>query len=289
MRLLRSVSAAVLTAALAATMTPTAPPAAAAVGDPVALRMATYNIIAKTSPATFGKAVRAVTPYADVIGLQEVNGKDKVKVLSKLRGWRYYRYESGETASGQATLIWRSGRFALNHARGERLASGRYVGKESTSNGGYRNTKWAPVIRLTDRVSGQRISVINVHLPSGAIRKGYPVASAPTIYQMYVESVQSLVPVVQREAREWGQVFVTGDFNISWGADIRTRYAAHPFLKLRGIGMVANWATKRPAKVALLDQVYSSVKAVKTHKMWKVRYSDHKPVRAVYRLSDING
>src|SRR5262245_11624500 len=64
---------------------------------PSSVRIGTYNIRAAVSPRTFAAGVRAVLPSVDILGLQEINSKDKARKLAAIRRsgpwdfWRQYR------------------------------------------------------------------------------------------------------------------------------------------------------------------------------------------------------
>lgn len=253
--------------------------------DDVKLKVVSYNIRADRTTSQFRDAVLAVAPRAHLMGLQEVNGKPKEGVLADLDGWDYYRYNDGDTGSGQTPILWRPSRFDFDSGRGAFLAAGRWLDRD----GQMVNDKYAHVVRLTDRLTGEDISVINVHLPSGALKGGQPRLDRPLTYAMYLECVVALELLTAFEQLWWGDVYVMGDFNIGWVADSRSRHLEHPFKAMRRLGLRASWETDHPAKrgtigTALLDQVYSSIPAARAKVAFDVKYSDHFPAIAVYKL-----
>lgn len=260
--------------------------APAAVTDGVSVRVGTYNIIASVSPGTFEAAVDAFRPRVDVAGLQEVNSRDKEAAL-EAAGWDYYRPENGR----QNPVIWDATRFVLLGEREVRVADATDIGNEVPGRSGIIGAHYATVVRLLDRESGRNISVVNMHLPPGAVKNGVRREDRPRLYKRYVRELRAVVALAAAE-QQWGQVFVLGDFNIGFVPDEKHRVWNLPFASFRRMGMKSMWATSRPAGggtrlTALLDQVYSTTRATSTSIGFDLTYSDHRPAVAVYTLPTV--
>ena len=258
----------------------------------VPVRVGTYNILAGLTPAVFGSAVQALMARVDVAGLQEVNSMDKQRVLDSLgaSGWGHFRAARGR--GEQNPVIWNQARFRLHSAQAIRVAGATNVGNEmGGKNGGIVKAHFVSVVRLVDSLTGQQISVVNGHLPPGAVKAGERWAGRPLLFERFVEELKAVVAVTRAE-RAWGQVFVMGDFNVGWVADDKRRKRPLPLRTFERVGMKSMWATERPAKQgthndALIDQVYSTGAATRASVEFDITYSDHRPAVAVYALTDL--
>ena len=262
------------------------------------VRVGTFNIRAGVSPTTFAAGVRALLPYVDIAGLQEVNSKDKAAKLAQLRGsgwtfWRQYRTNirrhPNQGGAEQQPVLWRADRFVCTFA-GPMLASGLYSMRGEPPSSGDGKKHWFTVIHLVDRVTGQRISIVNVHMLHGAVRGGKPIAGRPRHWHVYVTEMKNLIQKAEQQ-RGYGRVFVTGDFNSGWVEDKKHRHAHLPFRSFRAINFRSMWATERPHngrgthEDSLIDQVYSRQKAGSAQVLFSLKgYSDHVPAVARYGL-----
>lgn len=267
--------------------------------NPVAspLRIGTFNIQAGRSVADFSAGVRALLPYVDIAGLQETNSKDKAQVLANLAssGWDFYRqYRTNipshplQGGAEQQPVLWRSDRFVCTYA-GPALQSGVYrLGREKPTYGDMRH--YFTVVHLVDRVSGERISVINCHLVQGAVMAGRRVPGLPRHWHLFVTQLEKVVAAAQRQ-QGYGKVFVLGDFNSGWLQDAQHRHKHLPIRSFGAIGFRSMWATEHPPKGqgsragGLIDQVWNTKKAKSAKVLFALnQYSDHKPVVARYHL-----
>lgn len=245
-----------------------------------------YNIFAHVSADVLNDAMRAVLPRVDILGVQEAQGKKKDWPFARLagEGWGVYRPDRG-----QNPVLWRRSRFVKLSARTVRLSRARYVGDEWPGPQGTLKENRATVVRLRDRQSGQRVSVVNVHLAPGAVSAGLPIPGRPKLFQLFTQQVRRLGSVARLEGR-WGRVFVLGDLNSAWGADAKRRHRRLPFTAFRRVGMTACWATEHPPLgrgtrgTALLDTVYAETRARSARVAFEVTYSDHFPVLTTYKL-----
>ena len=268
------------------------------------LRVGTYNIRAGVSVTRFAEGVKALLPYVDIAGLQEVNSKEKARELHNLesRGWHFWRQyrthipqhpQSG--GAEQVPVVWRADRFVCTYA-GPFLASDIHdmKGELPTWDADQRQRHWFTVIHLVDRVTGQRLSIINVHVIHGAVTGGRPAPGRARHWHVYVDQLTNLIAKVKKE-RAYGRVLVTGDFNAGWVADEAHRHRDLPFRTFRAIEFKSMWATERPkgAKgthgAALIDQVYGREEAASAEVLFGIdAYSDHLPAVARYDIPSVS-
>ncbi len=255
------------------------------------VRIASYNILCTVGTATFRAAVEDLVTRVDVAGLQEVNSKDKEAVLASLSGsgWAYWR--SKVQYAVQNPVIWNSNRFRFISGRQVKLNDTTWIGNELPGRHSV-NRMYASVVRLNDTATGQKVSIVNVHLVPGAIKAGRKTPGRPRLFKVYRRQVHN-VAVVAAAERSWGRTFVMGDFNIGWVADERERLRRMPFMTFRRQSMPSMWATQRPNanrgthENALIDQVFSTTKASSSTVAFDMGYSDHRPAIASYQLDVI--
>lgn len=250
----------------------------------------TYNIQSNTSLAGFEEAVDAFKQRVDVTGLQEIGANVKNKYLLSDATWGYYRPEQLQ----QNPVIWDTQVFDLVAAHGVLLAKGRDVQGEKPSNTDFRKDSYATVVRLRHLLTGQQISVINVHLVSGAVKAGLPWPDRPLLFKLYTEQVASLVRLqaIERDASD--QVFVLGDFNVGYKADRKRHRVRLPFRQLTSRGLISMW---RDYDVdhggthsdAYIDQVWSTEAVDGAEVETDIVHGDHLPVIATYGLPMLSG
>jgi hypothetical protein len=257
--------------------TPTA--ADAATADKV--RIGTYNIRAGVSTRTFSRVVHDLLPNAGLIGLQEVNSHDKEDVLAHLRGsgWRYFRADQGR--GEQNPVLWRASRFTKLSARSVRTSGA----------GGGVGPHFASVVRLKVRATGERVTVVNVHLPPGAIKRGLPNRQRSALFARYADELAASVRLARSESRAGAghpRVFLTGDLNAAWIADHQHQHPRLPIRVSRSVDMRSMWATERPAgtrgthESSLIDQVIAHQPALDARVLFGIKGSDHFPAVATY-------
>ena len=261
------------------------------------VRIGTFNIRADVSPARFSAGVKALLPYVDIVGLQEVNSKDKARKLAAIKrsgGWDFWRQYRAHVmrhpkrgGAEQTPIMWRSNRFVCTYA-GPMFASG-LISLKGEPDATRDVKRWFTVIHLVDRYTGQRLAIVNVHMLHGAIRGGLPILSRPKHWLTYRTQMTNVIQKVQNQ-QGYGRVFILGDFNAGWVADRKHRHRHLPYRSFRNIGYTSMWATERPARLgtrrhSLLDQVYSRDKAADAKVLFKLgNYSDHRPAVARYTL-----
>lgn len=251
------------------------------------LNIGTYNIRAGVTVEAFRGAVTALVPYADVIGLQEVNSKSKQAVLAEVPGWDFFRPPRfyGE----QKPIMWNEAVFSEVSSRSVEIGPEADIGNEVPGKDGYIKPQYASVTRLLHRASGQPISIVNLHLVPGAVKAGRKWPGRTNLFRYYTRELAVALQVVTAEAA-WGEVFVLGDYNAGWVADERNRKPRLPFMRFRGLGMRSMWETERPAarvgthRDALIDQVFTDRPAARAGVLSHITFSDHVPAVATYEL-----
>lgn len=251
-----------------------------------AVRMGTYNLVASMDVAPFRDNLHAFLDHVDVAGLQEVNSRDKEAVIAGLPGWSYYRPERDR--GEQNPVLWDSSRFTLVNARSVHVAGDTYIGDELPGREPVLKAHFVSVVRLADRRTGRRISVVNGHLPPGAVQKGRRVPDRPRVFERYVEELARVAEVVADEA-EWGYVLAAGDFNVGWVADESNRRKRLPFATFKRMGLRSMWATERPTgygthSKSLIDQVFAAKRAASASVLRGIDGSDHYPAVASYYI-----
>jgi endonuclease/exonuclease/phosphatase family metal-dependent hydrolase len=263
------------------------------------VRIGTFNIRAGVSTGTFAAGVKALLPDVDILGLQEVNSKEKAMQLAAIKrsgNWSFWRQHRAnipqhphEGGAEQTPVLWRSDRFVCTYA-GPMLASGMISLRGERPSWDDNQRHWFTVVHLVDRISGQRLSIVDVHMIHGAIQAGRPVRGRPRHWHVYCVQMAHLIKKVERQ-RGYGRVFVMGDFNAGWTADKKHRHRHLPFRSFRAVGYRSMWATEHPHNGrgthndALIDQVYAREKASSAQVMFSLGgYSDHLPAVARYHL-----
>lgn len=281
----RVLAAGVVGALSSATLVLTPQAIAVTTPEKAELKIGSYNIQADVDPAVFDDAVKELLPRVDVVGLQEVHGDEKGRQLDKLEylGWDHFRPELGK----KNPVLWRSSRFHMVSGRTVKFTDRRYIGDERPARDTL-NENFATIVRLKDRVSQQNLSVVNIHFAPGAVSAGARVPGRPRIFATYVEQVREMAEVAEQE-KAWGKVFVLGDFNVGWVADEKKQKRRLPFATLKRISLRAAWATSRPDSGgtrgrALLDQIYAPQAARSAAVAFDMKFSDHYPALATYRL-----
>ncbi len=265
-------------------------PSAAAVDQP--LRIGSYNIRAGVSQSDFEDAVTTFKPMADVFGLQEIGATDRGTYLASDSEWGFYR----PPALQQNPIMWNRARFDFVGARGFVIAKKRDLGNEHSGDD-EKEDSLATIVRLVQRSTGQQISFINVHLVRGAVKGGLPAPGKPKLFGLYVDQVAGTVKAIKQERAASDEVFVLGDFNVGFEADLKRKHRKLPYMKFTGtkkypgIGLRSMWQgsplIKEPYGThgdALIDQVWWTGDSSDEAIVRSIKASDHSPVVATYQL-----
>jgi endonuclease/exonuclease/phosphatase family metal-dependent hydrolase len=251
-----------------------------------AVRVATYNVQVRRSVAEFRAGVLPLLARSDIVGLQEMDTREKDAILASQAdsGWARYAVRP---AFQQATL-WRTDRFEFVSGRVAQISAAAYIGNEAPKMKPYQKARYASVVRLLDKVTGRRISVVNAHVISGAVRGGLPRAKRPRLFAVYKRNLVSLAGITSAEQR-WGRVFVIGDFNAGWVADRKHLRRRLPIRTMRSVGLASMWTYSRPTNGlgtrndALIDQIFTSMRPLSSRVQYDLSgYSDHRPAIATY-------
>lgn len=255
------------------------------------LVVGTYNIRAGVSLPDFKDAITAFkNSGVEVAGLQEIGSNDRNKFLLADHTWGYYR----PPALQQNPVIWDRDAFDVIGAGGYMIAEARDLHGEHGGDEA-KDDSWATVVRLVDRETGLKASFINVHLVRGAIKGGRPVASKPNLVNLYYDQVAGLVEAIRAETKrtDTDRVFVLGDFNVGYEADVKWHLKRLPYKKLSGLGLTAMWKDSplldKPYGThhdALIDQVWSVGGSDDEQILRNIQQSDHSPALATYALAD---
>ncbi|WP_310961460.1 Ig-like domain repeat protein [Nocardioides terrisoli] len=282
----------------------------------VPLRVGTYNIVDSSSTATFKSAVGSMLTHVDVLGLQEVNSKDKEKVMYNDFGdWSYVRdmifvggsrypehdYYYREDGAEQQPILWRTSRFDFESACKSLSAPQPLPGPNYLTADGMKSYRpdikhWVQVVHLRDRESGQELSIINAHLLPGAVTNGHPRHGLSShSWKLYTDQVRRLAHLVQAEKATGRAVLVMGDLNDAYTSDVDNGGAygkSLPVRALRAKGMSSMWAIHRPARYgtrgkALLDHMFTNnggpwVTSTTIYR--SIKGSDHSPAMGVFRV-----
>lgn len=282
----------------------------------VPLRVGTYNIEVSSSTATFRNAVGQMLNNVDILGLQEVNSKDKEKVMyNDFSDWSYVRdmifvggssypehnYYYHQDGAEQQPILWRTSRFDFVSACRSLSAPQPLPGPNYLTADGMKSYRpdikhWVQVVHLRDRLSGQEISVINAHLLPGAITNGHARHGVKShSWKLYTDQVRRLAHLVQAERAGGRPVFVMGDLNDAYTSDVDNAGGygkALPVRALRASGMSSVWATSRPATYgtrgkALLDHIFTNTVGpwVTSTSIYRgIKGSDHSPARGYFQI-----
>ena len=265
-----------------------APDKAGAADEPVttSVRVATYNVQVRRSVQEFTSGVTRLAARSDIVGLQEMETREKEAVLASMAdaGWSYY---AGRPAFQMPTM-WRHERFTLISARPAKIADATYIGNEAPKMKPNQHARYVSVVRLLDKVTGRKVSVINAHLVSGAVKGGRFIADRPRLVAFYKVGLRNLAALTAVEQR-FGRVFVVGDFNAGWVADRKHLRYRMPIRTFGRVGMSSMWAYSRPTNGlgtrndALIDQIYSNIRPTSSVVQFDLSgLSDHRPAIATY-------
>lgn len=269
---------------------PTPPPTKAIARQVVGV--ATFNQFRKLSYAESLADARALTasPRVDIIGWQEA--WDSAPVFGELekRGWATKRFPRG---ARELAVSWRRADFRFVGADQRLVARG-----VSDDNGRYPFAdRYAIRVTLRDRDTGERLSVLNTHLPQAIENLDRPGRWRPT-YNSARARVQ-----LTRMARMWDRapgrwVIGTGDYNVDARAESRERpygglsrmFAGRAVSSYSVLGK--DLGDTHPVSGRQIDYVHASRKGVNQERIHFVGQrtipglnSDHRPLLVRVALS----
>lgn len=285
MMLRRLLVAGSLTAVLFATVLGSLSTAAGAPEESAVVDIGTYNFRADRSLSQFRTAVDELKTRVDVAGLQEIADKSKNDHLLADETWGYYR----PPELRQNPVIWDTEVFGLLETPGgNRIAQGREV-ESKTGGYEYKDDSYATVVRLEHLESGLPVTIINVHLLSGASHVGLPYPGRPGRFGFLTDQIQGTVRLIKREKELGAEVFVLGDFNVGFQPDARERHPKLPYRKYARLGFFSMWdggelGVQGTFDNAYLDQVWATVAPLRREVADDIKGSDHFPAVASFRV-----
>jgi endonuclease/exonuclease/phosphatase family metal-dependent hydrolase len=257
---------------------------AVAVGTTV--RIATFNVQVRRSVAEFEAGVLPLLDRSDIVGLQEMDTREKEAVLASLSdsGWAHYTVRP----AFQTPVLWRTDRFSFVSGRVAKISDATYIGGELPGEPSVQKARYVSVVRLRDRLTGHNVSIINAHMIQGAIRGGRPWVGRPRVWGLYKVGLLNLASITAAEQR-WGRVFTLGDFNSGWVADHKHLLRRFPIRTFSRLSMRSMWAASRPTNGlgthndALIDQVFSNIRPSSARVQFDLSgHSDHRPAIVWY-------
>jgi len=169
-----------------------------------------------------------------------------------------------------------------------RIAKGREI-EDKLGGTEYKEDSYATVVRLEHLVTGNTVTVINVHLLSGASLVGKPWPGRPKRFDLLTEQVQGTVNLIKREKELDSEAFVMGDFNVGFQADFKVRNKKLPYRKYKRQGFESMWdggelEEKGTYENSYLDQIWATVAPLRREVARDIKGSDHYPALATYLL-----
>lgn len=262
--------------------------ASVAAAESPEVRIGSFNIRAGADFGEYKNAVTALKPKVDVAGLQEIGSTERNQWLKSDVDWGYHTSEAVQ----QNPIIWSRARFDVAGFQDYKIAEDRDV------KGGPKGASWATGVRLIDRASGQQISVLNVHLVKGAVKGGLPVPGRKALFRLFAEQMAGTVQAIkaERAVADIDQVYILGDFNVGYEADVKRKHKKLPYRQYTALGMRSMWkgspyldAKRGTHSEALLDQVWTTENSVAEKIYYGIDQSDHWPAVATYRLAPVPG
>lgn len=252
------------------------------------LRIGTYNIRAGVAFGSFKDAVDDLLPHVDLLGLQEIGSTERNMWLRSDVDWGYHTSEEVQ----QNPIIWNRARFDVAGFKDYKIAEDRDV------KGGPKDATWATGVRLVDRETGQQISVLNVHLVKGAVKGGLPVPGRKALFKLYAEQVAGTVAAIksERSVGATDEVYILGDFNVGYEADVKRKHKLLPYRKYTALKMRSMWKGSPylddklgTHSDALIDQVWTTDDSAEEEIHYDIDESDHWPPVATYLLAPVPG
>ena len=223
---------------------------------------------------------------ADVITFQEVGGTERGSVFDTRDTDQWGMYRPVEVP--EITIMWRTETCTL-------IDSGVVVLSESDGPGTYRPVRGISWVRLRHEPSGVAFTVADTHLDAfaafGGVLKG---TDRPTV--RFREQMAGIRPVL-RDLAPHGPLFLTGDFNVNFRADLRLRNPGLPYATFRSLGLHSNWdrlglpdhGGTVGSHGSIFDGIFLRQKVpgqvtMRWQKILSGYYSDHRPVMVTSRV-----
>lgn len=252
------------------------------------MRIGSFNIRAGVTFNDFKDAVTAFKPEADVFGMQEIGTNERNLWLRADQDWGYHTSQAVQ----QNPIVWRRDKFDVAGFKDYKIAEDRDV------QGGPKDASYATGVRLIDRATGQQVSILNIHFVKGAVKGGLPVPGREALFKLYAEQVSGTVTALkaERNVAANDEVYILGDFNVGYKADVKRKHKKLPYVKYTALGMRSMWKgspylndTLGTHSDALIDQIWTTDDSSDEHIYRDIEQSDHWPPVATYMLGKVPG
>lgn len=277
---------------------PTPRPSAKKKPEPIkprAIGVATFNqyVDLTTAEATEDALALTARDAVSIIGWQEGFSNGPVYQRLVQDGWATKRYVATKGAR-ELAVSWRKDEFALVGSALHKLADGVAEGDGLYPFG----TRYALRVTLRDRTTGERLSVLNTHLPQRVEDLDNPGTWRTTKNaQRAARQLERLTEIWEQAPGRW--VVGTGDYNIAALADQRARNDGGIVRAYAGIARssysvlgFAGLAPTHPTSKRFIDYVHVATPALRAGRIELLRQrtprgltSDHRPLLVRMRLS----
>ncbi len=262
---------------------------------PRTIGVATFNqyVDLTTAEATADALALTARDAVSVIGWQEGFSNGPVYQRLVQDGWATKRYVATKGAR-ELAVSWRKDEFALVGSALHKLADGVAEGDGLYPFG----TRYALRVTLRDRATGERLSVLNTHLPQRVEDLDNPGTWRTTKNaQRAARQLERLTELWEQAPGRW--VVGTGDYNIAALADQRARNDGGIVRAYAGIARssysvlgFAGLAPTHPTSKRFIDYVHVAAPALRVGRIELLRQrtprgltSDHRPLLVRMRLS----
>ncbi|GAA1621707.1 endonuclease/exonuclease/phosphatase family protein [Catellatospora bangladeshensis] len=204
--------------AAAATLLATLVPATPAAAANATFRAGTLNIYYGLTQAQFVQDLESITAKADLVGLNEVNGrKDFLTTWAANNGWWFYAPAPSQ-AENEA-LLARKSMFDVLDKDSIFVCDTNGPGEVPPA----RYNNW---VKYRHKASGRVVFHINFHANASIEDNGRPIDIPRT--ECAEQQFQEIKNLAARKKDE-GQVIVSGDLNVDFSADRAYGYAKFPW------------------------------------------------------------
>ncbi|WP_323792549.1 hypothetical protein [Nocardioides sp.] len=257
--------------------------------------VATFNqyVDLTTAEATADALALTARDTVSIVGWQEGFSAGPVYQRLVQEGWATKRYVATKGAR-ELAVSWRKDEFALVGSALHKLADGVAEGSGLYPFG----TRYALRVTLRDRASGEKISVINTHLPQRVENLDDPGTWNTNKNAIRASrQLDGLAGIWASAPGRW--VVGTGDYNIAALADQRARNAGGIVSAYAGIARssysvlgFAGLLATHPTSKRFIDYVHVAAPALREGRIELLRQrtprgltSDHRPLLVRMRLS----
>lgn len=193
-------------------------PAGPAAAATVPFQLGHLNILNSLSHADFVEDLRLITSKADLVGLNEVNGrKDFLRNWAANNDWWFYAPDPAPAAN--EALLAKKSMFDV-------LDKGSNFVCDTNGPGEVPPARYNNWVKYRHKASGRNVFHINFHANAGIEDNGRPENLPRT--ECAEKQFQEIKELAKRKKDE-GQVIVSGDLNVDFSADRAFGYARFPW------------------------------------------------------------